>query len=77
LLDEKLSSGDALKIAEAVRDLAWRRENGHTLTIHGRRLYKKGMAYLAGEVASVQDSSFLEAEVLITRTLDQGLHPAI
>jgi RNA polymerase-interacting CarD/CdnL/TRCF family regulator len=76
LLDEKLASGDALKIAGAVRDLAWRRENVRRLTIHGRRLYERGMALLAGEVASVQDSDFLDAEVLIARMLDQGLHPA-
>jgi RNA polymerase-interacting CarD/CdnL/TRCF family regulator len=76
LLDEKLASGDALKIAGAVRDLAWRRENVRKLTIHGKRLYDRGMALLAGEVASVQDSDFLDAEVLIARMLDQGLHPA-
>jgi RNA polymerase-interacting CarD/CdnL/TRCF family regulator len=76
LLDEKLASGDALKIAGAVRDLAWRRENVQRLTIHGRHLLDRGMALLAGEVASVQDSDFLDAEVLIASMLDRGLHPA-
>ena len=76
VLDEKLASGDALKIAGAVRDLAWRRDNVRRLTIHGRRLFDRGMAFLAGEVATVRDSDCLDAEVLITRMLDQGLHPA-
>jgi RNA polymerase-interacting CarD/CdnL/TRCF family regulator len=76
LLDEKLASGDALKIAGAVRDLAWRRENVRKLTIHGKRLYDRGMAFLAGEVASVKDSDFVDAEILIMRMLDQGLYPA-
>jgi CarD family transcriptional regulator len=75
LLDEKLASGDALKIAGAVRDLAWRKENERKLTIHGKRLLDRGMALLAGEVASVQDSDFLDAEILIMRMLDRGLHP--
>jgi CarD family transcriptional regulator len=76
LLDKKFASGDALKIAGAVRDLVWRKENKRKLTIHGKRLLDRGMAFLAGEVASIQDSDFEDAEVMIMRMLDQGLHPA-
>ncbi len=76
LLDEKLGGGDVLKIAETVRDLVWRREERRNLTIRGKRLYERGMALLAGEIASVQDSDLLSAEALISSILDKSLHPA-
>jgi len=76
LLDEKLSSGDVFAIAEVLRDLAWRREEKCHLTIRGKRLYERGMALLAGEVASVQDSKLLDAEILISGVLDKSLHAA-
>ena len=76
LLDEKLGSGEIVKIAEAVRDLAWRREERRRFTIRGKRLYERGMALLAGEVASVQESDLLDAEILISGMLDQSLHAA-
>jgi CarD family transcriptional regulator len=75
LLDEKLGGGDVLKIAETVRDLVWRRQERRNLTIRGKRLYERGMALLAGEIASVQDSDLLAAETLITSVLDKSLHP--
>ena len=76
LLDEKLGGGDVLKIAETVRDLVWRREERRNLTIRGKRLYERGMALLAGEIASVQESDLLAAEASITSALDKRLHPA-
>jgi CarD family transcriptional regulator len=76
LLDEKLSSGDVFAIAEVLRDLAWRREEKRRWTIRGKRLYERGMALLAGEVASVQDSKLVDAETLISGVLDKSLHAA-
>jgi CarD family transcriptional regulator len=76
LLDEKMGSGDVLQIAEAVRDLAWLREKRRRFTIRGKRLYERGMALLAGEVASVQDSGLVDAEILISSILDKSLHAA-
>ena len=76
LLDEKLSSGDVFAVAEVLRDLAWRREKGRRLTSRGRQLYDRGMALLAGEIASVQESKLVDAEILISEVLDKSLHAA-
>jgi CarD family transcriptional regulator len=76
LLDEKLGSGEIVKVAEAVRDLAWRREKRRRFTIRGKRLYDRGMALLAGEVASVQESDLEDAEILISEVLDRRLRSA-
>jgi CarD family transcriptional regulator len=75
-LDDKLSSGDVFAIAEVLRDLAWRREEKRHLTIRGNRLYERGMALLAGEVASAQNSKLVDAEVLISGVLDRSMHTA-
>jgi RNA polymerase-interacting CarD/CdnL/TRCF family regulator len=76
LLDEKLSSGDVFAIAEVLRDLTWRREEKRHLTIRGKRLYERGMALLAGEVASARESDLVDAEILISGVLDKSLHAA-
>ena len=76
LLDQKLGSGEILEVAEVVRDLAWRREERQRFTINGRRLYERGMALLAGEVSSVQNSDLLDAKVLVAGVLDQSFHAA-
>jgi len=76
LLDEKLSSGDVFAIAEVLRDLTWWREEKRHLTIRSQRLYERGMALFAGEVASVQDSKLVDAEILISGLLDKSLHAA-
>jgi CarD family transcriptional regulator len=76
LLDEKLNSGDVFAIAEVLRDLTWWREEKRHLTIRGKRLYERGMALLAGEVASVQGSELVDAEHLISAMLDKSLHAA-
>jgi RNA polymerase-interacting CarD/CdnL/TRCF family regulator len=76
LLNNKLCGGDVLKIAEAVRDLAWRKEEKRHLTIRGKRLYERGMALLAGELASVRGDDLQAAEYRISEALDKSLHPA-
>ncbi|MBN1979671.1 MAG: hypothetical protein JW918_19930 [Anaerolineae bacterium] len=50
----KLSSGKARQVAEVLRDLAWRRRNENGLTTTERRLYRKGMDILAGEIAAAK-----------------------
>lgn len=76
LLDKKLGSGELVQVAEAVRDLAWQREHRRRLTIEGRRLYERGMTLLAGEVASVQDSSLVDAETQISSVLHKSVQTA-
>jgi CarD family transcriptional regulator len=74
LLNDKLCGGDVLEIAEAVRDLAWRKEEKRRLTIRGKRLYKRGMALLAGELATVRGDDLQVAEGRISKALDDRLH---
>jgi CarD family transcriptional regulator len=76
LLEEKLSSGDVFAIAEVLRDLTWWRDEKRHLTIRGKQLYERGMALLAGEVASVQGRDLVDAEMLISGVLDKSLHAA-
>jgi RNA polymerase-interacting CarD/CdnL/TRCF family regulator len=77
LLDEKFDSGDALKIAGATRDLAWRKENERKLTIRGKQLYDRGMAFLAGELAGVQGSDVEAAEAEIAERLEASIGSAM
>jgi CarD family transcriptional regulator len=53
-IEDKLQTGDILQVAEAVRDISWRRRKEDNLTVKGRRLYKRAMRLLAGEVAASQ-----------------------
>ena len=56
VIEGKLEQGDVFQITEAVRDLAWRREEKHNLTRVGSRLYETGLGFLASELAGVQGS---------------------
>ena len=55
-IKDKLSSGKIRQVAEALRDLAWRRRQEGRLTTTERRLYRKGMDVLAGEKLSLKGS---------------------
>jgi CarD family transcriptional regulator len=68
VLKDKLRSGDLFRIAEAVRDLTWRKEEKRHLTTEGKRLYERGIELLVGEVAGAQGSDFATAE---TQVLDR------
>jgi RNA polymerase-interacting CarD/CdnL/TRCF family regulator len=72
-LEEKLDDASAVEVAEVMRDLAWRRERRNRFTISGRRLYKRSMALLAGEVASTQGTDVLDAKLRIENVLDSSL----
>jgi RNA polymerase-interacting CarD/CdnL/TRCF family regulator len=65
LVQDKLQGGDTFRIAEAVRDMAWRREQKRSLTIEGKRLYDRAIKFLSAELAASRssDPSAVEAEI--------------
>ena len=73
MLKEKLHSGNVFRVAEVLRDLAWRKERTHKWTIRGKRLYDRGLDFLAGEIASTQHGDVDAAEHQISRTLSQSV----
>lgn len=72
MLKDKVHSGDVFRIAEVLRDLAWRRKRKRKLTIRGKRVYDRGMEFLAGEIAGVQHRDVDVAERQISNTLSQS-----
>jgi RNA polymerase-interacting CarD/CdnL/TRCF family regulator len=73
LIQEKFQDGDFFRIAEAVRDLAWRREEKSRLTIVGKRLYETGLGFLASELAAVQGSDVDAAKTQIAERLEASV----
>lgn len=76
LLRARMRGGDALEIAAALRDMAWREEQEHRLTKQGKRLYDESLMLLAGEVAITQDSDLSAAEAQIVDTLKESVAPS-
>jgi CarD family transcriptional regulator len=77
LIKEKLHGGDVVEIAEAMRDLAWRREEKRHLTTRGKRLFDRGMAFLASEVAGVQGTDLESAHAEISDRLATSVSTAV
>ena len=75
LLREKLYAGDTLKVAEAVRDMAWRQHREGRLTAVGKRIYEEGITLLAGEIAATQDTQVADAETQIRARLTERMSP--
>jgi RNA polymerase-interacting CarD/CdnL/TRCF family regulator len=73
LLRDKLHSGDARQVAEALRDLAWRRKKKGHLTAIDRRLYREGVGLLAGEIAAVRDIDLMDAKLRVWKEIRDGL----
>jgi CarD family transcriptional regulator len=73
MVEEKLHTGNVFKLAEAVRDMAWRRQEKGHLTTTGKRLYDEGVKLLAGEVAAVQGVDVMDAEVQVKTRLREGI----
>jgi len=73
VIEDKLQDGDVFQIAEAVRDLAWRREEKRDLTRVGKRLYETGLDFLASELAVVQGSDVHTAEAQIVERLEANI----
>jgi len=62
LLETMLHTGDVLKVAAAVRDMAWRQQSQGKLTTRGKQIYEEGMMLLAGELAATQGIDMSDAE---------------
>jgi CarD family transcriptional regulator len=73
LLRDRMRDGDALHIAAALRDMAWREETERRLTKQGKQLYEESLMLLAGEVAIAQDGNLAAAEAQIVATLRANL----
>jgi CarD family transcriptional regulator len=76
VIEDKLQDGDLFQIAEAVRDLSWRREEKQHLTTVGKRLYETGLGFLASELAGVQGSDVDTAEAQIAERLEASIDSA-
>jgi RNA polymerase-interacting CarD/CdnL/TRCF family regulator len=68
-ISPKLHSGDPIQLAEALRDLAWRRWQEGKLTKRGKDLYEHAIKKLAGELAIIQDKGTQAAQSQISQRL--------
>ncbi len=62
LLKDKLRTGDILALAEAIRDMEWRKAKEQRLNAPGQRIYTQAMRMLSGELSVVLDIDMLQAE---------------
>ena len=67
-IKQKLESNRPVKIAEVIRDLAWRKQQAH-LSPADARLLSHGQEMLATEIALVADTGLSEARQMITTAL--------
>jgi CarD family transcriptional regulator len=71
-LTDRFAKGGALHIAEVVRDLAgWQHENGR-LNTAGEQLFRKGLRFLAMEVAATRGIDLERAEHQVRSHLNVG-----
>jgi CarD family transcriptional regulator len=80
-IQEKLKTGDALKVAEVIRDLSTLKHEDH-LTSYDTKLLERARQFLACEVALVQGMQISEAEQMISEILDSrmrlvGVHEGV
>jgi CarD family transcriptional regulator len=73
LLNDKLHAGDVLQVAEAVRDMAWRRKRQRSLTTQGKRIYEEALRILSGEIAATQGVEMADAEAQLRERLREIL----
>ena len=71
-IEALLHSGHPVKIAQAVRELAWREKDAGLSKIDGD-LFTKGKGMLATEIALVTHSDLLEAQENINQALTQAI----
>jgi CarD family transcriptional regulator len=71
-IQEKLKTGDVIKVAEVIRDLSALKREDH-LTSFDTKLFERAQQFLAGEVALVEGVQVSEAERMIYETLDNGV----
>ena len=72
LLEEQVFSGFPEKIAEAVRELTWRRRNKKHLALEDQRLLDHGRQLLIQEVALAMKNEDHEAAQVIDTALDEA-----
>jgi len=72
-VDTKLRSGNILKVAEAIRDLAWRRRKEDGLTVRERRVFRKAMRLVTGEISAAQGIDVEEAEAEVHSVVQKNL----
>lgn len=73
---EKLDTADTRVIAALIRDLAWQQVVAEKLNAPGRRIFKRAMQLLAGELAVTQETSVQAAKDQIRDALrQQGAQP--
>jgi CarD family transcriptional regulator len=71
-IQEKLKTGEAIKVAEVIRDLSALKREDH-LTSFDTKLLERAQQFLACEVALVEGVQMSEAKRMIYETLDSGL----
>jgi CarD family transcriptional regulator len=72
-IEKKLNSGDPVQLAEALRDLAWKRETVRALTTEGRRLHQRCLDHLSSEVAVARGDNLESAKSEISTILDENI----
>jgi CarD family transcriptional regulator len=68
-IEEKLKTGDAIRVAEVIRDLSARKREDH-LTSFDTKLLERAQQFLSSEVALVEGVPVSEAERMIYETLN-------
>ena len=71
-VQEKLKTGDVIKVAEVIRDLSTLKREDH-LTSFDTQLLERAQQFLACEVALVEGVEVSEVERIIYETLDNGV----
>jgi CarD family transcriptional regulator len=71
-IQEKLKTGEAIKVAEVIRDLSALKREDH-LTSFDTQLLERAQQFLACEVALVEGVQVSEAERMISETVDNGV----
>jgi CarD family transcriptional regulator len=71
-IQEKLKTGDVIKVAEVIRDLSFLKREDH-LTSFDTKLFERAQQFLACEVALVEGVQVNEAARMISEILDNGV----
>jgi CarD family transcriptional regulator len=71
-IQEKLKTGDVIKVAEVIRDLSFLKREDH-LTSFDTKLFERAQQFLACEVALVEGVPVNEAAQMISEILDNGV----
>jgi len=75
-IEEQLDTRQPIPIAEAIRDLRWRKEEKH-LTKRDADLLAKGVDLLASEMALATDAEKTDAQLTIDATIQAAMECAV